>query len=350
MKKTFTLLACIGLIYGVQGQACSDLFISEYIEGTENNKAIELYNPTSSPIDLGNYRFIRWDNGSTPPLMGDISASDPSKVQPLPAGVSIPPYGTYVIALNLTDPSGTGQSAPIDVALQAKADTLFSDGCGNAPGNIRAMCFNGDDALELQKQTSSTGPWISVDIFACIGERPTNNLGNFSPTAGWTNIPPFSSMPPTYNSQTDGPYWQQYWTRDKGMIRKPGVLEGVKTNPAPETFNPSVQWDTIAVNTYDSLGSHHCDCQFLSIDALTGKETLLYPNPSATGEALLQVKDAGMRSVAVYDVRGNIIWQAAVAQHETQLRVGMPGLARGVYVVRVEWMDGSVGHLRLVRQ
>lgn len=32
--------------------ACSDLIISEYIEGSGNNKAIELYNPTNDPIDL----------------------------------------------------------------------------------------------------------------------------------------------------------------------------------------------------------------------------------------------------------------------------------------------------------
>jgi hypothetical protein len=350
MKKTITLMAFTGLLYGVQGQACSDLFISEYIEGTNNNKAIELYNPTNAPIDLGNYRFIRWDNGATPPLMGDIADNDPSKVQPLPAGVTIPAYGTYVIALNLTDPSGTGQNAPIDAALQAKADTLFSDGCSNAPGNIRTMCFNGDDALELQKRTSSTGPWLSVDIFACIGERPTNNSGNFSPVAGWTAIPPFSSMPPTYNSQTDGPYWEQYWTRDKGMVRKPGVMEGVKVNPAPETFNPSVQWDTIAVDTYDSLGTHHCDCQFLSVDALTGKETVLYPNPSVTGEAILKVKDGGMREIRLFDLRGNMVWSSMVGNQETQIVVGMPGLARGVYVLRIEWTDGSFGTLRLVRQ
>ena len=31
----------------------ADLFISEYVEGSSNNKAIEIYNGTSAPIDLG---------------------------------------------------------------------------------------------------------------------------------------------------------------------------------------------------------------------------------------------------------------------------------------------------------
>jgi len=31
---------------------CGDLFMSEYVEGTSNNKAIEIYNPLSAPIEL----------------------------------------------------------------------------------------------------------------------------------------------------------------------------------------------------------------------------------------------------------------------------------------------------------
>jgi len=34
---------------------CSDLFFSEYIEGGSNNKAIEIYNPTGSSINLSGY-------------------------------------------------------------------------------------------------------------------------------------------------------------------------------------------------------------------------------------------------------------------------------------------------------
>jgi predicted extracellular nuclease len=71
MKRIFqsglgVLLLLIALTYtsAAYGQ-CSDLFISEYVEGNLFNKAIELYNPTPYAIDLSNYRLIRWDNGST---------------------------------------------------------------------------------------------------------------------------------------------------------------------------------------------------------------------------------------------------------------------------------------------
>ncbi|MFY9857550.1 MAG: lamin tail domain-containing protein, partial [Exiguobacterium chiriqhucha] len=35
----------------------SDLFISEYVEGSSNNKAIELFNGTNAAIDLSAYKL-----------------------------------------------------------------------------------------------------------------------------------------------------------------------------------------------------------------------------------------------------------------------------------------------------
>ena len=34
-----------------------DLFFSEYIEGSSYNKALEIYNPTDSPVDLSQYQL-----------------------------------------------------------------------------------------------------------------------------------------------------------------------------------------------------------------------------------------------------------------------------------------------------
>ena len=147
MKKAllFVSLFTLGSTFA---QDCSKLFISEYVEGWSNNKAIEIYNPTGNPINLGSYRMIRYNNGSLVPADNEI--------QPLPANANVPAYGVYVIAVNLTDPNGTGQTAPIDPLLQAKADTLLSNGCAPDPGNIRTMCFNGDDAITLEKNVEGT--------------------------------------------------------------------------------------------------------------------------------------------------------------------------------------------------
>ena len=40
-----------------------ELFFSEYIEGSSNNKALEIYNGTGSEINLENYRINQSVNG-----------------------------------------------------------------------------------------------------------------------------------------------------------------------------------------------------------------------------------------------------------------------------------------------
>ena len=42
---------------------CDEIFISEYLEGWGNNKAIELFNPTNASVDLSDYRLERYSNG-----------------------------------------------------------------------------------------------------------------------------------------------------------------------------------------------------------------------------------------------------------------------------------------------
>jgi predicted extracellular nuclease len=38
-----------------------DLFFSEYVEGSSNNKALEIYNSTGAAIDLGRRKLRRTD-------------------------------------------------------------------------------------------------------------------------------------------------------------------------------------------------------------------------------------------------------------------------------------------------
>ncbi|MBT6965553.1 MAG: hypothetical protein HOA01_04950, partial [Flavobacteriales bacterium] len=80
MKKTLLLL-CMLFTIGLNAQItdCSELFISEYIEGPGNNNAIEIYNPTNATIDLSGYSINRYGNGATSgpdswPLSGTITA------------------------------------------------------------------------------------------------------------------------------------------------------------------------------------------------------------------------------------------------------------------------------------
>ncbi len=113
----------------------SDLFISEYLEGTGNNKAIEIYNPGSSPINLSAYELVLYGNGSA-------TASNS-----LSLTGSINPGDVYVIA----NPSA-GSS------ILAQADVTST-----------VCTFNGDDAVALLKNGSP------VDVVGVIGVDPGTN-------------------------------------------------------------------------------------------------------------------------------------------------------------------------------
>lgn len=60
--KFLILLSFISSI--TTAQPCSDLFISEYVEGSSNNKAIEIYNPTTAAVQLDGYQLLLFSNGT----------------------------------------------------------------------------------------------------------------------------------------------------------------------------------------------------------------------------------------------------------------------------------------------
>ena len=251
MKKL--LLPIVVILAAVSANAqCTELFFSEYVEGSHNNKALEIYNPTSQTIYLGNYRIIRWSNGST------TSDQDIRYVQSLSAVDSIPPNGTFVAILDRRDPFGTGVDTILFADLLNFGNTYNADfyspcyTCFN--GGDRVLPFNGDDAITLERDTG-TGYYI-VDLFGLIGERPQTSTGGTG--AGWTDTPN---------------YWDgigAYWTKDQTLIRKRTILEGVTVNPGipyntPGDFNPTIQWDSLPRNTFDSLGAHTCDCYCITV-------------------------------------------------------------------------------------
>lgn len=68
MKKITPLSLFLGAIVictNVQSQNfCKELFISEHMEGSQKNQAIEVYNPTLDAIDLSQYSLKIYKNGN----------------------------------------------------------------------------------------------------------------------------------------------------------------------------------------------------------------------------------------------------------------------------------------------
>jgi len=200
---------------------CAELLFSEYVEGTGNNKALEIFNPTENPINLSAYRLARYVNGSTNPDLIGLSGS-------------LAPKKTYVVVLDKRDPNGTGTETPVDSSLIAVADTFL---CPDQNLN-QTMYFNGNDAMSLQKSNGQI-----VDLIGKIGENPG---------VGWTDD----------SLCTAGPFTDKCsaiaWTLNHTMIRKHQVGSGITLNPA--YFDVTLEWDTLPVNTFTNLGFHESDC------------------------------------------------------------------------------------------
>lgn len=113
---------------------CTELFFSEYIEGSGNNKAIEIYNPSTSAINLANYSVRLYTNGS-PTVSSSVTLTG-----------MLNPGETYVIA-----------NSQSNAAILAVANITSG-----------VMSFTGNDALELFNTFTSQ----SVDVFGEIGVDP----------------------------------------------------------------------------------------------------------------------------------------------------------------------------------
>lgn len=63
--RLLTLLAALFVMSAsAMAQVATDLIISEYLEGSSNNKALEIYNGTGADVDLSNYSLQKEVNGA----------------------------------------------------------------------------------------------------------------------------------------------------------------------------------------------------------------------------------------------------------------------------------------------
>lgn len=174
------------------GAVCAtELFISEYVEGSSNSKAVEIANFTGAPVDLsaGAYQLQFYFNGSVSPgttidLVGVVADGD-----------------VWVVADN------DAAAAILAVADQQSTGSFF----------------NGDDAVVLRKAGAV------IDVIGQIGFDPGSEWGS-----GLVS------------------------TADNTLRRKAAIVAG-DTN-ASDAFDPALEWDGFAQNTFEGLGAHEVTC------------------------------------------------------------------------------------------
>lgn len=166
MKKLVTtLMAFIAFAHFAFAQFpnCTEPFISEYVEGSNKNRALEIYNPTSDFIDMSIYSIKVFASG---------------------------PNNPSVISLS-------GFLAPKEV---------FVCGHDQADSGILALCdltsselkFDGDDAVGLYKNN------VLIDMIGEIGVNPGNT--GWQVGAGFTKD---YTLRRGYDVRSPTPYWTQ---------------------------------------------------------------------------------------------------------------------------------------------
>ncbi len=184
-----TLLASLAV--PAAAQPPTELFLSEYVEGSSFNKALEIFNGTGAAIDLGagNYDVQIFFNGSS------------SAGQTISLSGTVADGDVFVLA----NSSATG-------AVLAAADQITG-----------AVSFNCDDAIVLRKAAAI------IDSIGQVGVDP-------------------------------GSEWSGggIGTQNETLRRKIDVCQG----DADETdaFDPSLEWDGFAEDTFDGLGAHLQTC------------------------------------------------------------------------------------------
>lgn len=176
----------------LQPKVDGGLLISKYIEGSNNNKAIELYNGLATQVALTNYALYEYDNGAK---------SKPSRKMKL-MGV-LQPKECAIVTREDRGPN------PPDEALQAGLTI-----------RTNALRFNGDDVVVLVKTSA--------------GEEFVDRVGQADTNASRT-------------------FWAQTM-RDHTLVRKASVTNGT-AGAVAKPFDLD-QWDVLEKDDFGDVGRH----------------------------------------------------------------------------------------------
>ena len=299
MRFTLHQLALIIALPTLAHAQCDDIFISEYVEGWSNNKAIELYNPTDAAIDLSDYRLERYSNGAT-------TAQDNQKVD---LSGTLNANSVVVVVLDKQDPDGVDYEAPVWDELAEAADLWV---CPVYEEN-NTMYFNGNDAMVLRK-ISTNSP---IDIFGKIGEDPGET--------GWADM-----------------------TQNHTLVRKESVTQG--DTDALDDFLVVDEWngtlwssdslDYTLDSVFLNLGSHSCECGTTNINEHAESGTIdIYPNPAA-GDVVWVRSEIAMREIVLYNIAGQrVLTQQMNGQKVAQLPLQQS--PSGMYLLEVTVENGA---------
>lgn len=300
IQKLLTGIATGALVlsfFAVQANAqdvpTDKIFFSEYIEGSSQNKGLEIYNAGDSTVTLTNYQIAQSSNGS-----------DWIYFQKFYEGASIEPGAVYTLITDEFD------------------ENLFShDDADEVWGYPSALHFNGDDARALIHVDPASGDTTWIDVF---GEP------NIRPVDGWDVA------------------GVEKATLDHTLIRKPSVTKG---NPTPlDSFGTNAddsEWIVKEMNDVSDFGKHTAEGSSgpVALEETAdnpGQFSLSqnYPNPfNPSSNISFTLPEAHDVRLDVFNIYGQLVQtlvngKMSAGEHTVQFNAD--NLASGFYLYRIK--------------
>ena len=156
--------------------ATSGLFFSEYVEGSSNNKALEIYNGTGAPVDLGAGDYVveiyfngNASPGTTIPLSGTVADGDVFVLADNDAAAAI---------LAQTDQTSTSNFFNGDDAVVLRKGGAVVDAVGQTGVDPGSQWGSGD--------TSTQDNTLRRQADVCAGDGNPDDA--FDPATGWDGL------------------------------------------------------------------------------------------------------------------------------------------------------------------
>ncbi len=263
MKKS--LMFIVLLITGMLFAQASDLFFSEYIEGTSQNKALEIFNGTGADVYLSDYQISQAPNGGGWQYYHSF-----------PVGAFITNGDVWVI---------TTDEAVAE--LQDEADEILA-----YPSVVH---FNGNDARGLEWTPDGGTTWVLLDVIGLPDEDP--GTGNGWEVAGVANA-----------------------TVEHTLVRKLTVADPTTDWALSAGTNASdSQWDVYDQNTFSYIGDHEFGGSYAENNIIQDNKAQLtnYPNPFNPSTTIYFSNTASVRNaeITIYNIKGQKIKTFDVTQY-----------------------------------
>jgi len=292
MKRTQLVMIIMLMIFSklLFAQA-TDLFFSEYIEGSSNNKALEIFNGTGDEVDLSEYIIKHSTNGGG---WKDTHYT-------FPAGATISDGDVWVIANELADAIILNQA---DETLSSAALDWFA-------------AFNGNDARGLFKIVNREE--ILIDVIGIPDEDPGS---------GW-DVAGISEA-----------------TQNHTLIKKSSIASGNSDwSSSAGTTEENSDWEVHDQDDFSDIGNHTFD-----FGEDTIPPTLSYAIAFSTTSVQLtfseRVTQGSAENIGNYTIDNGLIISTAILQanEKTVEFVTSEQTANDLYMITVNNVQDLAGN------